>query len=50
MTTGCSFGAYHAVNMALRNPWLFRRTIGLSGLYDLRSFVDGYFDDNFLLQ
>ena len=47
MTTGCSFGAYHAVNFALRNPWLIRRTIGLSGLYDLRSFVDGYYDDNF---
>ena len=47
MTTGCSFGAYHAVNFALRNPWLIRRTIGLSGLYDLRSFVDGYHDDTF---
>jgi esterase/lipase superfamily enzyme len=47
MTTGCSFGAYHAVNMALRQPWLIRRTIGLSGLYDLRSFVDGYWDENF---
>jgi esterase/lipase superfamily enzyme len=46
MTTGCSFGAYHAVNFALRNPWLVRRTIGLSGLYDLRSFMDGYYDEN----
>ncbi len=47
MATGCSFGAYHAVNFALRNPWLFRRTIGLSGVYDVKSFVDGYYDDNF---
>jgi esterase/lipase superfamily enzyme len=46
MTTGCSFGAYHALNFALRNPWLIRRTIGLSGIYDLRNFVDGYYDDN----
>jgi esterase/lipase superfamily enzyme len=46
MTTGCSFGAYHAVNLALRNPWLIRRTIGLSGIYDVRSFLDGYYDDN----
>ena len=47
MTTGCSFGAYHAVNLALRNPWLIRRTIGLSGIYDVRRFVDGHFDENF---
>ena len=47
ITTGCSFGAYHAVNFALRHPWLVRRTIGLSGIYDLRPFVDGYYDDNF---
>ena len=47
MTTGCSFGAYHAVNLALRQPWLIRRTIGLSGIYDLRRFVDGHYDENF---
>jgi len=47
MTTGCSFGAYHAVNFALRHPWLVRRTIGMSGIYDIRQFVDGYYDDNF---
>jgi esterase/lipase superfamily enzyme len=46
MTLGCSFGAFHAVNLALRNPGLFRRTIGLSGRYDMRSFMDGYSDDN----
>ena len=46
ITTGCSFGAYHAVNFALRHPWLVRRTIGLSGIYDIRPFVDGYYDDD----
>lgn len=46
MTTGCSFGAYHAVNFALRHPGLIRRTIGLSGVYDIRRFLDGYTDDN----
>lgn len=45
MTTGCSFGAYHAVNFALRHPAIIRRTIGLSGLYDIRRFLDGYYDD-----
>jgi esterase/lipase superfamily enzyme len=47
MTTGCSFGAYHAVNFALRHPDVIRRTIGLSGLYDIQTFMDGYYDDNF---
>jgi len=46
MTTGASFGAYHAVNFALRYPQLVKRTIGLSGLYDVKQFTDGYSDDN----
>jgi esterase/lipase superfamily enzyme len=46
ISTGCSLGAYHAVNLALRYPGLFRRTIGLSGVYDIRRFLDGYHDDN----
>jgi esterase/lipase superfamily enzyme len=46
MTTGCSFGAYHALNIALRHPWLFRRAIGLSGIYDIRGWTDGFYDDN----
>ncbi len=42
MTTGCSFGAYHAVNLALRHPELIKRTIGLSGIYEIRRWMDGY--------
>ncbi|MGF1924781.1 MAG: esterase family protein, partial [Bacteroidia bacterium] len=34
-TAGCSMGAYHALNFAMKYPWLFRRAIGLSGRYDL---------------
>jgi esterase/lipase superfamily enzyme len=47
MATGCSFGAYHAVNFGLRHPALIRRSIGLSGLYDLSGFMDGHYDENF---
>lgn len=47
MTTGCSFGAYHAINFGLRHPDLIRRSIGLSGLYDMRSFMDGYYNQDF---
>lgn len=45
VTTGASFGAYHAVTFALRYPHLVGRTIGLSGLYDIREITDGYTDD-----
>ncbi|MGD0375883.1 MAG: alpha/beta hydrolase-fold protein [Streptosporangiaceae bacterium] len=34
MTTGCSLGAYHAVNFALKRADLFPLAIGLSGNYD----------------
>jgi esterase/lipase superfamily enzyme len=46
ITAGASFGAYHAVNMALRHPHLFGRAIGLSGLYDNGDFVNGHSDAN----
>ena len=45
MAVGASFGAYHAVNIGLRNPWTFDRVIGMSGLYDIREQTDGYYDD-----
>jgi esterase/lipase superfamily enzyme len=34
---GCSLGAFHAVNIALRHPHLFGRIIAFSGRYDLTS-------------
>jgi len=42
---GCSFGAYHALNFALRHPTLFKRVVALSGKYDMSNFFSGY-DDN----
>lgn len=47
IVTGASFGAYHAVNFAFRHPGLARRVIGMSGRYDMRPFMDGYYDENF---
>jgi esterase/lipase superfamily enzyme len=48
---GCSLGAYHAVNIALRHPQLFGKVLALSGRYDLttrcgdfRDLFDGYVD------
>ena len=50
---GCSFGAYHAVNVALRHPQRFNRVVAFSGRYDLtstpdgfRNLFDGYYDEN----
>ncbi|HEX8172067.1 MAG TPA: alpha/beta hydrolase-fold protein [Thermoanaerobaculia bacterium] len=43
---GASFGAYHAANFAARYPDVVSRAVLFSGVYDIRSFVDGYRDDN----
>ncbi|MCA1582947.1 MAG: esterase [Acidobacteria bacterium] len=44
-TLGASFGAYHAVNFALRHPDLVDQTVGFSGKYDIHSFLDGFWND-----
>ncbi len=53
ISAGCSMGAYHAVNIALRHPDVFNKTIGMSGRYDLTRQMDhypdllnGYWDEN----
>jgi len=46
ITTGASFGAYHAVNFALRHPFLVGRTLGMSGIYSVERWTDGYTDQN----
>jgi len=43
-TAGCSMGAFHAINLAMKYPWLFRRAIGLSGRYDLTKDMQGFKD------
>lgn len=46
ITVGASFGAYTAVNFALRHPHLVGRTIGMSGIYEVDRWTDGYHDEN----
>lgn len=43
---GCSFGAYHALNLAFRHPDLVSYLICMSGAYDIKQFIMGYYDDN----
>ncbi|MBM3462674.1 MAG: esterase [Armatimonadetes bacterium] len=45
-TVGASMGAYHAVNEQLKHPWVFRYSIGMSGIYEISRYFDGYYDDN----
>ena len=44
ISAGCSLGAYHAVNVAMRHPKLFCKVLGMSGRYDLTK-SNGYFKD-----
>lgn len=43
--TGPSFGAYHALNFAFRHPETVSHLFAMSGKYDIKSFMDGYYDD-----
>jgi esterase/lipase superfamily enzyme len=43
---GTSFGALHAVLLAVRHPTKIRGYIGLSGAYDTAKWLNGYHDDN----
>ncbi len=44
ITTGASFGAYHAASLAFRHPHVVNRMLGLSGLYDIREQTGAYYD------
>jgi esterase/lipase superfamily enzyme len=46
VVTGASFGAYHAMNFALRHPEITGRVIAMSGLFDVERWLGGYVDDN----
>lgn len=46
IVAGASFGAYHALNVVFKHPHLFSKLVAMSGKYDIRSFMDGFYDDN----
>jgi esterase/lipase superfamily enzyme len=49
-TLGASLGAYHAANTLFRYPDIVKRCYALSGVFDLRRFMNGFYDDNFYFQ
>lgn len=42
ITTGASFGAFHAMNFGLRHPDITGRILAMSGIYDIARWLDGY--------
>lgn len=46
IATGASFGAYHAMNLALRHPTALNRVVAMSGMYDIKQMTGGYDDQN----
>jgi esterase/lipase superfamily enzyme len=45
--SGCSFGGYHALNFALRHPDVSSACISMSGAFDLKPFMDGFYNQDF---
>ena len=43
---GCSFGGYHSVNFAFRYPEKIGYLFSMSGAFDIKPQMDGYYDDN----
>src|SRR5438067_7068108 len=46
-TMGASLGGYHAANTLFKHPDIVKRCFALSGVYDMKRFMDGAYDDNF---
>lgn len=44
--TGCSFGGYHCTNFALRHPECVHTCVSMSGAYDIKQFLGGYYDND----
>jgi len=42
---GASFGGYHASNFSFRHPGKVSHLFSMSANYDIKSFMDGYYDE-----
>jgi len=42
---GIDLGGYHAITAALKNPAVFGKAVGISGIYDIKRFLDGFYND-----
>ncbi len=46
LTTGASLGAFLAANTYFKHPDMFRGVIAMSGSYDVKPYLQGFYDDN----
>lgn len=46
VVAGASFGGYHAVNFAFKHPDVVSHLFSMSGAFDIKMFMDGYYNDN----
>jgi len=46
MVSGASFGAFHAANITFQRPWDVGKLIAMSGAYDIRAFLDGFYNED----
>lgn len=44
IAAGASFGAYHAANFVFKHPRSFGKLIAMSGAYDIKSFMNGFYN------
>jgi len=45
-TMGASLGAYHAANTLFKHPDVVKRCYALSGVFDIKRFMDGQYNDH----
>jgi esterase/lipase superfamily enzyme len=45
-TAGCSFGGYHAMNLAFRHPEIVKYVFNMSAAFDIKSQVNGFYNDD----
>jgi len=45
--TGCGLGGYHAFNFAMKHPDLTAASIVMSGFFEMRRFMNGFYSNDF---
>lgn len=46
MLSGCSLGGYYATNIGFKHPDKVSAILCMAATYDIKQYVDGYYDDN----
>lgn len=49
IVAGMNLGGYHALNLTFRHPEKVGKLVAMSGIYDLKPYLDGFYDDDVYL-